>query len=96
MLCIVYCFMFTISSHILLTFSFLIETQVKSFKDVVNRKVSCQRQYLHCYMIVIVVTWFIFVRMITLYTRVKLSQAITGLLAQQPCNSTVNMIEQDW
>ena len=29
-------------------------------------------------------------------TCVKISQAITGLLAQQPCNSTVNMIEQDW
>ena len=28
--------------------------------------------------------------------RVKMSQAITGVLAQQPCNSTVNMIEQDW
>ena len=29
-------------------------------------------------------------------TRVKISQAITGLLAQQPCNNTVNMIEQDF
>ena len=29
-------------------------------------------------------------------TRVKISLAITGLLAQQPCNNTVNMIEQDW
>ena len=28
-------------------------------------------------------------------TRVKISQAITGLLAQQPCSNTVNMIEQD-
>ena len=27
---------------------------------------------------------------------IKISQAITGLLAQQPCNITVNMIEQDW
>ena len=27
---------------------------------------------------------------------VKISQAITGLLAQQPCNNTVNMIEQVW
>ena len=27
---------------------------------------------------------------------VKIAQAITGLLAQQPFNSTVNMIEQDW
>ena len=25
-------------------------------------------------------------------TRIKISQAITGLLAQQPCNNTVNMI----
>ena len=29
-------------------------------------------------------------------THVKISQAITRLLAQQPCNNTVNMIEQDW
>ena len=29
-------------------------------------------------------------------TRVKISQAITGLLAQQPCHNTVNMIERDW
>ena len=29
-------------------------------------------------------------------TRIKISQAITGLLAQQPCNNTVNMVEQDW
>ena len=26
----------------------------------------------------------------------KISQAVKGLLAQQPCNNTVNMIEQDW
>ena len=30
------------------------------------------------------------------YTRAKISQAITGLLLQQPCNNTVNMIEQGW
>ena len=29
-------------------------------------------------------------------TRVKISQAIAGYLAQQPCNNTVNMIEQGW
>ena len=29
-------------------------------------------------------------------TRVKISQAITGLLAQQPCSNTVNMIQKDW
>ena len=29
-------------------------------------------------------------------TRAKISQAITGLLAQQPCNNTVNMLERDW
>ena len=34
--------------------------------------------------------------MAEIYTRVKISQTITGLLAQQPCNNTVNMIEQDW
>ena len=28
-------------------------------------------------------------------TRVTISQAITGLFAQQPCNNTVNMIEQE-
>ena len=27
---------------------------------------------------------------------IKISQVITALLAQQPCNSTVNMIEHDW
>ena len=30
------------------------------------------------------------------HTRVKISQAISGLLAQQLCNNSVNMIEQDW
>ena len=29
-------------------------------------------------------------------TRVKISEAITGLFDQQHCNNTVNMIEQDW
>ena len=29
-------------------------------------------------------------------TCIKISQAMTGLLAQQPCNNTVNMVEQDW
>ena len=29
-------------------------------------------------------------------TRVKISQAITGYLAQQLCNNTVNVIEQGW
>ena len=31
----------------------------------------------------------------SIFTRVKISQAITRLLAQQPCNNPVNMIEQD-
>ena len=29
-------------------------------------------------------------------THVNISRVITGLLVQQPCNNTVNMIEQDW
>ena len=29
-------------------------------------------------------------------THVNISRVITGLLVQQPCNNTVNMIEQGW
>ena len=29
-------------------------------------------------------------------TGIKIAQAITGLLLHQPCNNTVDMIEQDW
>ena len=60
--------------------------------DILYLKDECQGNTLHAH---IRISGHFMSQLVGSTTRVKISQAITGLLAQQPCNDTVNMIEQD-